>query len=388
MPKKRYKLLILMVALLSLLCLAIPAGAMEFYKGDLVTLPEGKVEGPVFLTGSSIVINADVDGDVFAAGETVTVNGKIEGDLIAAGNIIRINGSINGDARVAASSITVAGNIAGSLTAAASEIQVLAGSRVNRDMVAAASGMTVSGEISRHLLGAGENIYLNSPVGGNVKIPSVESLKVGPGGAIAGNLSYGSKSLAEVDPGAKIGGTTEWKEIQPPKGPQRPEGINWLAQLAWFASGVLVWGILTLLFPPVWGTLSETINRSPWASLGWGVLALLVTPLAALLLLITVVGIPLSLALMFLYAALLYAGKIIVGDAAGRFLSRRFGWENRVPGIVPFMIGLAGLILLSNIPIVGTIISIAVISLAMGSITLALYNWRKKAPAPALDLSK
>jgi len=382
MPKKRYKLLIIMVALLSLLCLAVPAGAMEFYNGDSVTLPEGKVEGPVFLTGNSIVINADVDGDVFAAGQTITVNGKIDGDLLSAGNIIRVNGTINGDARVAASNITVGGKIAGSLTAAASEIQILAGSQVNRDMVAAMRGLTVSGEIGRHLLGTGENIYLNSPVGGNVKIPSVGSLKVGPGGAIAGSLSYGSKSPAEIDPGSKIGGATDWKEIQPQERPQHREGINWLAQLALFASGVLVWGVFTLLFPPVWGTLSETINRSPWASLGWGVLALLVTPLAALLLLITVVGIPISLALMFAYAALLYAGKIVVGDAAGRFLSRRFGWENRVPGIVPFMIGLAGLILLTKIPIVGTIISIAVISLSMGTISLALYNWRKKSPIP------
>ncbi|MCL5057438.1 MAG: polymer-forming cytoskeletal protein [Actinobacteria bacterium] len=381
MPKK---LLIILVALLSLLCLAVPAGAMEFYKGDAVTLPEGKVEGPVFVTGNSIVINADVDGDVFAAGQTVTVNGKIDGDLLAAGNVIRINGAINGDARVAASSLTVGGQTAGSLTAAASEIQILAGSRINRDMVAAMGGMTVSGKIGRHLLGAGENIFLNSPVGGNVKIPSVGSLKVGPEGAIAGSLSYGSRSPAEIDPGADIGGAADWNQILTKERPQHREGINWLAQLAWFASGVLVWGIFTLLFPPVWSTLSQTIAGSPWASLGWGVLALLTTPLAALLLLITVVGIPVSLALMFAYAALLYAGKIIAGDAAGRFLSRRFGWENKVPGIVPFMIGLAGLILLANIPIVGTIISIAVIALAMGTVSLALYNWRKRSPAPAV----
>lgn len=385
MRKTGHSLLILLAALLAAQFLAAPAGAMEFYQGGSVSLPQGKIEGPVFIAGDNVVIDSEIDGDVFAAGQTVTFNGKIKGDLLAAGNSVRINGAVDGDVRAAANSINVSGQITGSLTAAAADLQLLNGSLVNRDMQAAAKNMSLSGLVGRHFLGAGESIFLDSPLGGDVVARPVSSLTLGPHAAIAGNLAYSSQNQAAIDPGAQIGGTTDWTKLEPRQQPGPRRGFNWLSQLIWFASGVLVWGIFTLIFPLLWKNLSMTIKGTPLASLGWGVLALLVTPLAILLLLITVVGIPISLVLAFAYGALLYAGKIIAGDAAGRYLSGRFGWESRVPAIVPFMTGLAGLILLTNIPIVGTIINIAVTALAMGAVALTLYNWRRRPPFPAAD---
>jgi cytoskeletal protein CcmA (bactofilin family) len=370
----------LLAALLAVLFLAAPAGAMEFYSGGNVNLPEGKIEGPVFVAGDNVVINGEIDGDVFASGQTVTFNGKINGDLLAAGNTVRINGQVDGDARVVGYNITLAGEINGSFTAAAAELHLLKESRVNRDMQAAVKNLSMAGLVGRHFLGAGESISLDGPLGGNAVIQSVNNLTVGPGGSIAGQLSYKSGNQANIAPEAKIGGITNWTRLEA-KEPQHRRGVNWLSQLAWFASGVLVWGVFTLIFPMMWKTLSKTIAGSPWAGLGWGVLALLATPLAILLLLITVVGIPISLTLAVVYAMLLYAGKLIVADAAGRYLSGRFGWEKRVPAIVPFMVGLAGLVLLTNIPIAGTVINIAVTALAMGAVALALYNWRKRPPA-------
>lgn len=376
------KLVILLAVALVVLCLVTPAGAVETRSGDMVMVPEGKIQGPLFVAGNDIEINADVDGDVFAAGQTITINGKINGDLLAAGNTIRINGSVSGNARCAASKIELKGQLGQSLTAAAGNIRQLEGSKVNRDVLLFAKELNLSGEVGRQVLGSGDTFRLNGPVGGEIRLWSVNDLKVGPAANIARNLTYGSPKQAAFATEAKVAGTVKWDQIQPKETVRRHEGFNWLSLLAWFASGVLVWGVFALLFPGLWGKLSKTVQRSPWPVLGWGVLFLLVAPLASLLLLVTVIGIPLSLTLMVAYITLIYAGKIIIGDAIGRLLSRRFGWESRVYEVFPFMIGFAGLILLTKIPVVGFFVNVVAVSMAIGAIILAIYHWRQHSTPP------
>ena len=380
---RKKKWLVPALVLLVLLFIAAPAVAMEVRNGDNVLVPAGAIQGPLFVAGSEIVIDADVDGDVFAAGQTITINGKVNGDVLAAARTIRINGYVSGSARCAAQDIDLKGEVEQSLTAAASELRQLEGSRVNRDAEVFANQITMSGEVGRQYLGAGGTTRINGTVGSDVHFWRVEDLMLGHTAAINGNLFYGSPHEATVASGAQIKGATKW-ELQEPqaKTQQQPQGFNWLGALAWFAAGILVWGVLTLIFPGIWSRLSQTLRQSPGQSLGWGLVLLLLTPLAALLLLITVIGIPLSLTLLTAYAVLLYAAKIIVGDAIGRLLAARFGWEGRVNVILPFLLGFALLLLLGSIPIVGMIISIATVCLALGAVFLAIYRWRQGSTVP------
>jgi len=377
MFKTRHKLIVLVMIVLFVFSLAAPVGAYELKSGDMVVIPEGKIQGPLFWAGESLVMDADVDGDVFAAGQNITINGKINGDLLAAGRTIRINGDVTGDIRCAGADIYFNGELGQSFSAFANEVRLSDDSRVNKDLLFFSRSAALSGVVGRQVLGSGESISLNGPIESDVRLWAVEDLKVGPLGSIAGKLHYGSPNQASVSPEAKITGETEWEQIETARRESpRPVGLNWMFQLVWFIAGVLVWGILVLIFPRIWAGLNQNTLQTPWSALGWGFLFLLVTPLASLLLLITVVGIPLSLALMAAYAALLYAGKIIAGDAVGRYLARRFNWEGRIHPIFPFMIGFAGLILLGKIPVVGFLISIVAASVAIGAVFLAIRRTR------------
>ncbi len=377
MFKTRHKLIVLVMIALFVFSLAASAGAYEVKSGDMVTVPEGRIQGPLFLAGESLVVNADVDGDVFAAGQNITINGRIDGDLLAAGRTVRINGDITGDIRCAGADIDLRGELGQSFSAFANEVRLLEGSRVNKDLLIFVGSASLSGVVDRQVLGSGGTISLNGPIGNDVRLWEVEDLKVGPSGSIAGKLHYGSPNQASVSPEAKIAGETKWEQIEHARRElPRPVGVNWVFQLIWFIAGVLVWGVLALIFPRIWAGLNRNTLQTPWSALGWGFLFLLVTPLASLLLLITVVGIPLSLALMAAYAALLYAGKIIAGDAVGRYLARRFNWEGRIHPIFPLMIGFAGLILLGKIPVVGFLISIVAASMAFGAVFLVIRRMR------------
>jgi hypothetical protein len=56
--------------------------AVQKQSGDSVYIPPGQIEGPLFVSGNSIVVDADVEGDVFAAGQNININGKVNGDKI------------------------------------------------------------------------------------------------------------------------------------------------------------------------------------------------------------------------------------------------------------------------------------------------------------------
>jgi cytoskeletal protein CcmA (bactofilin family) len=358
---------------------ALPAGAMEQITGDMVNVPPGKITGPLFVSGNFIVIDADVDGDVFAAGQDITINGNINGDLLGAARTIRINGNISGNARCAISDLDISGEIGKSLTAAAAQVRLNEDSVIGGDALVFAGTATFSGLLGRQAMGSGGTIRINGPVGGSAYFWNVDKLSIGQAASVNGNLTYGSPNEAEISPGAKITGTTKWDLVKKPAAePQvRHKGFNWSGVVYMFIAGLLVWGVLALICPRIWGKFSENIIQKPGSALGWGALALLVAPMAALLLFITAIGIPLSMLLITVYTVILCTSKIILGDAGGRYLAKHFGWEGRVHSIWPFMISFAALILLCKIPVAGVFISLVVAALALGGVVLVIYRGRQ-----------
>jgi cytoskeletal protein CcmA (bactofilin family) len=372
----KHKVVKLAAIIMVVIGFALPAGAMEQITGDMVNVPPGKITGPLFTAGNFIVIDADVDGDVFAAGQDITINGNIDGDLMGAARTIRVNGNISGSIRCAVSDLDVNGEVGKSLTAAAAQVRLHEDSVIGSDALVFAGVATFSGSLGRQALGAGGDFRISGPVGSSVRLWEVEKLTVGQSASVNGDLTYGSPNEAVISPGAKITGVTKWDLIQKAEPQVRQRGFDWPGAVFKFITGLLVWGVLLLIFPKLWGKFSENILNKPGSSLGWGVLALLVAPLAALLLLITVIGIPLSMFLMMVYMVLLYAANIIVADAAGRYLTISFGWEGRVHIIWPFMFSYAVLILLGKIPVAGAFISLLVAALALGGVVLAIQRSR------------
>jgi cytoskeletal protein CcmA (bactofilin family) len=375
----KHKVMKLVVIALVVLGFALPAGAMEQITGDMVNVPPGKITGPLFTAGNFIVVDADVDGDVFAAGQDITINGDINGDLLGAARTIRVNGNISGNIRCAVSDLDINGEVGKSLTAAAAQVRLNDESVVAGDALVFAGVATFSGTLGRQALGAGSDFRISGPVGGSVHFWGVDKLTVGQSASINGNLTYGSPNEAVISPGAKITGTTKWDLIQKQQAepPVRQKGFNWAGVVYMFFAGLLIWGVLALLCPRIWGKFSENIIQKPGSALGWGALALLVAPMAALLLFITVIGIPLSMLLITVYTVILCTSKIILGDAGGRYLAKHFGWEGRVHSIWPFMISFAALILLAKIPVAGSLISLVVAAMALGGVVLVIYRGRQ-----------
>ena len=351
----------------------------------MVSVPAGDIRGPLFVSGNNLSVDANVDGDVFAAGSSITINGNVTGDVIAAGNTIVINGAVAGDIRTAGNNIDISGPVGGSITGAANSITLRDSSQVTGDVMMFGNAVTLRGPIQGQVMGSSNQFYLHGPVGSDVEIWGVQKLTIGPAAAVSGSITYRSDNPAQIDPSARI---TAINQLAPTVRPdtQLPDqvfyGISWVGALFTVIAGFIIWGIFYLLFPQLFPRSGQGGYASFLAKLGWGILTLLVVPLAVFMIFITVVGIPLALLLLFLYILVLYLSKVLVADYLVRVLAERNGWDTKGVVIASFLAILVILVAAARIPGVGFGISLIIAALALGLLVTGIARRRQPSPAP------
>jgi cytoskeletal protein CcmA (bactofilin family) len=370
----------LLASLFLIFLLAFPALAFETRSGDTVFVQEGQIKGPLFVSGNMITVDADVDGDIFSAGQTIVINGKVSGDVIVAGNTIDINGSVLGDIRTAGNTISVSGPVEGSITAAGNSLTLKESASVKRDVLLTGSTVDISAPVGGEVMGSATQMRINSSVDRDVTIWDVQNLTLGPKTIINGNVTYRSANEAQIASGILTGKVQRLEPLPAPAKEAPKKGFPWWSVIWHLAAGLLLWAVVYLLTPKLLPRMEKTTLSSPWASLGWGFLALIVTPIAGLLLIITVIGIPLALILMFFYILIIAAAKIMVSSILGRLAVNIFKQEGRWPYVLAFLVAYVILILLAMIPTFGFFINLIIACLALGMSVVSFYRWRKEQP--------
>ena len=133
---------------------------------------------------------------------------------------------------------------------------------------------------------------------------------------------------------------------------------------------ILVIGIvLLLLVPKRLTTLTEAIRTNLWQSLGWGALILFATPIAAIIVMCTVIGLPIGLITLALYGIALYLSQIPVALLTGRLIIMR-STQSESKGLLigALALGLAIITILTIIPVLGFIVGLAIVLFGLGSI--------------------
>ena len=204
---------------------------------------------------------------------------------------------------------------------------------------------------------------------------SVDELTITSSAFIQGNLTYTSENEAIIHSGAQIGGTithdiSKW-------GWPFKEGIftSVLARLFSFLMILVIGVIIVVVAPRRMALMADTIRNKPWWSLGWGAIILFATPIAAVVVCITIIGIPLALIALVLYGIALYLAQIPVALFVGRWIIGYFNkTDSRGVMVGALALGLAILCLLRVIPYLGAFIWLATGLFGLGA---ALVYLRK-----------
>jgi cytoskeletal protein CcmA (bactofilin family) len=335
-----------------------------------------QADDDVYMGGTNVEVTQHVQGDLVIAGGHVGTEKRVAGDVLAAGGVVSIGGEVADDVRAVAGDLVLRGRIDGDAIAAGGSVTVGPEAVVGGKAWLAGGDVTVAGRIGGALKVSAGRVRLSGDVGGDVQVIAREVV-VEPGAHIGGRLSYRSPVPAQIAPGARIGGPVEAQRFPSPAEEGLPRRALSATKLLYLAGLALAGVVLLRLFPRFALEVARTIGANPWASLGLGLLLLLATPLAGVLLLITIIGIPLAWALLSLYALSLLVAYLTAALFLGDAVARRIGRAYLSSGarIATLVGALVVLFALGYVPMVGGIIQFVALVLGLGAWVLRLYRW-------------
>ena len=407
------------------------AWAIETRTGeDVVIDADEVVEDDLYVGANSVTVEGTIEGDLVAAGATIRVDGTVEGDVNAAGQTIIIDGTVEDDVRVAGQAIVLEENsrITDDVIAFGYSLESRSGSVVGGDLALGSYQALLAGTVEGDVRGGAAGIELDGEVGGDmdvevdgggaqdagaqfapgpgVPIPDVEpGLTLSSSARIDGDLRYRSSTEANIASGADIGGEVAYERVARERAEAEPTGIAavLLSSLRLFATLLVVGALMVWLAPSLVNGAADTLRGRPLLSLGWGVLALAIfavmfvlvlalTILLAILfgfvtlggLVATIIGagvlVEVVLAVAFA-VSVVFLAPIVVSFLVGRMLLR-----SSLPGglggrIVALVVGLLIYVALRAIPIVGAIVTLAVVLFGLGA--LCVWAWRVMRPGRA-----
>lgn len=297
--------------------------------------------------GGNIDISQAIEGPVIAAGGTVNVNAPVDGSLRVTGGTVHVGtvAAVSGDASIAAGTITMDGSIKGSLHAAAGDVRI------------------------------------NGPVAGDASV-AAGTLELGPDARIQGKLTFRGRELRR-DPAAQVVGGIEhtrgrWR------GHERTLAERFMHGWIWTAGLMVLAALIAAALPGASNRMAQELRERPWITPLLGLVALTSIPLAAVLLMVTIIGIPLGLLAVIGYVALLlvayvWAAVVVSGMLLDRVkpqTAAQTAW--RAGAAVLAMLVLA---ILVRVPFVGGMVKLAVLVVGVGMIVAVIFRHSRPAEA-------
>jgi cytoskeletal protein CcmA (bactofilin family) len=379
-------LLILLLGL-ALALGATPAAALERRAGDSVGVPAGEtVDDDLAIAGDTVTIGGRVTGDLFVAGGTVTLlpSAQIDGDVLAAGGALVINGAIGGDVRAAGASLQLGGTVGRNATVAGSQVTLGPNATIKGNWLSGSDRTLLQGTVEGNVTGGGSTVQLAGRVGRNVEVAS-ERLLVEPSARVGGKLTYVS-NVDQAVPDGTVRGQIE--RVAPPERPRDArrgfDVVGTALGLLLLAGSIVVGLLLAWLAPGLYRSAQAVLEQQALLAFGVGLVTLIVVPVLAIVLMVTVLGLPLGLLGLVAYFAGWYIGWLAAAAALAGLvvgLVRRQGRPVAVAWLV--VLGLVGLHVLTRLPIVGVIIAFVVLCLGLGILVILIAERRRPPARPA-----
>ena len=327
---------------------------------------DGVVTGDLIVFARSIEIAGSVHGDVFSFGRNVEIEGEVGGGIAGFGQVIRIGHTVGQSIYGFGQSILSRrdASIGGDFFAFAEDINV--GGSVDRNVTAFGNILTVTGEVKRDVTFSGNRtaVHSSASIGGNldVDLPTEENLQLDSTASVAGETIV---ELWETDQDEEDT-LSVWTFV--------PMAL-WLA--AAFVSGMLLlWAL------PALGRVPLDDLRSILMSGGVGFLVLIAMPVAAVLLCVTIIGLPAGLVMAAVWALGIYMSKIVVAHFLGNALLRS-KLQDTGSMALPLLVGLVLVLIAVSLPYVGWIINLLLVIIGLGATGLVLFRSARSRMAAA-----
>lgn len=342
------------------------------------------IHGDLIIGAGTIILNDTVSGDVLAGGGKITVNGYIGDNLRAGGGEIYINGLIQGDLAVSGGTVTMGGNsiIQGSALLGAGTAVI--GGKISKSLKCRATTIRFSGEVGQDADCRGSSLLIDGTVNGK-SVLAAPKIEIGNRAAFFNDVAFWQKNPAlDFKNTIRSGDALYEPTLEINNGKWQYLGFASALFLLWYIAAAFVFILLIqYLFGRMMSKAAEEAFSRTAQSLGYGFLFLAVIPVAAFILMLTLIGLPLGILVMMAYGVILVLATLISAVVIANRINRRGGrplgiWMTSLIALAIFI----ALKMLTLIPFLGWLVMLVVACLALGSIVANLYKNRGKRIIP------
>jgi hypothetical protein len=343
--------------------------AAELRGGDQATVGSGEViNNDLYIAGGQVTSSGTIQGDLTAAGGTILVTGPVSQDVTVAGGTITLLGTVGNAIRAAGGNITIGSSVHSDIVAAGGQIQI-SGGQIDRDVVIMGGSARIDSPVLGSVRFTGGQLFINTSVAGNVVVDA-RKVTLGSAAAISGNFTYKASEPVVMESGARVSGVVTYT----PRSSAGYASKNallafftaWVfAKLFMLLAGALVFGLFFRRFTV---ELVKSAFAEPLSEIGRGLVVLIVLPVASILLLITVVGVPLGvIGLLGFILAIVVSGliaPILLGSLLNNWAKKNS--SNEVSGKT-IILGVLVYFVLVFVPFLGWALQCGFFLLALGA---------------------
>lgn len=349
----------------------------------------------VYVAGGNVRLGAAVRGDLYAAGGRITVEQPVQRDAILAGGSVAVRAAVGDDLRVAGGEINIESSVGGELLASGGKITLGRSALIGGAATLYAGQVSIEGKVNGPLKVYAEKIILNGEVAGSVEL-NADEIELGPLTRLGATLRYSGNAKFETAEGAVIGGAV----IRGSGMNGRPDthrdrqwhgqmvgggsgfGYGWSGSVASivvsFVALLAAAALFLLVFNGFVRRASSQMLAAPWWAFAASAAVLLGVPLLAVVLCITLIGIPLGIVLMILFPLMLLAGWTVgvfgIAQKLQRFVQKNAPSQTSAAMLGFFALTLLLTLLVSSLPVIGGLVLILILLLGTGGCALELHH--------------
>lgn len=357
--------------------IALPAlsGASTYRAGLNVRIDSGdQVEGNVYIVAPEMRFDAQAPQNVTIATITGNIHGSIGGNLQLLAGRTTVRADIDGSVHVAGGDVTLVGDVGGDVVVAGGSVTVDGSSTIGGDLIVAGGRARLDGTVQGSVYGTALTIRHGGTVNGDMQVQT-SRLSVTSAAQVQGDLRYQSPIDADIARQTGISGTIERTNATPwagvGDGALSPFGS--LLKLTWsLLTGAAVIAIAPRLLSRIADHAQGVLQPA-----AIGIVAIVLLPVAALLLLGTIIGIPLGVMLLAMIPIGLYLSQVVAGLTLGRLVMPR-SWRDGSRGtmILAMTLGVLvlGILRMLPIPYLGPIVTAIITFWGFGAIIMVVTD--------------
>lgn len=315
-------------------------------------------EGDLYLTEDNVNMDKIVNGNVYIIGKDVNITGQIGGNLFVLANKVNFKDAyIESSAYICANEVYFQA-IASDLYVCSSTLEIPSDYGVYRDLKCYSKSSTILGLVGR-------NAEINTT--------SLTLEKEDAKASIYGDLNYSCQTEANI-PDGTVEGAVNYHELT--KASNNKKTFNIMEFIIKACSAIIftlvIYGLTILFNKELVVKCTKILENKLLPAFGIGILALILVPIASIIFMISIVGVPVAIVLLVLYGLLLSISSSAFSIVTANIVCNKVGIVNN--WLKALMVGGISLLvyIISIIPYV-SILGFFIVILGFGTIIMTLF---------------